>query len=209
MQAILVADYSFTPIEYWRGVSEAAKDFIKRCLTVDPNERMTAHQALSHPWIKEEDKVTEGEERQRKNETDLLPTVKKNFNARIKLHAAIDTIRAINQLRAAGREAMMNGGRSRNPQGGAPPAGNAKPGLDGQGAQGEFHDASDEVRNMNDIRPKADEMEGVEGTGQLQDGGPDAMQIDSRGNGRGQTAEQIRQQEMKIKDTIVGLWGKR
>ena len=25
MQAILVADYSFTPVEYWRGVSEQGK----------------------------------------------------------------------------------------------------------------------------------------------------------------------------------------
>ncbi|KAG9616135.1 calcium/calmodulin dependent protein kinase-like protein, partial [Aureobasidium melanogenum] len=50
MQAILVADYSFTPLEYWRGVSLSARAFIKRCLTIDPTKRMTAHEALSHDW---------------------------------------------------------------------------------------------------------------------------------------------------------------
>ena len=109
MQAILVADYSFTPIEYWRGVSLSAREFIKRCLTIDPNLRMTAHEALSHPWIAE--KNTGGED----GEGDLLPIVKKNFNARSPLHAAIATIRAIYKLREGGDQGMMNGAKSRNP----------------------------------------------------------------------------------------------
>jgi calcium/calmodulin-dependent protein kinase I len=53
MQAILVADYSFTPVEYWRGVSAAARDFINKCLTIDPKKRITAHEALSHPFLTE------------------------------------------------------------------------------------------------------------------------------------------------------------
>ena len=210
MQAILVADYSFTPIEYWRGVSDTAKDFVRRCLTTDPHDRMTAHDALSHAWIKEEDKVSEGEERarRREDEQDLLPTIRKNFNARVKLHAAIDTIRAINQLRAASQATMMNGARSRNPPAGAPPAGNARSGLDGQGAVGEADAAAAtaQEQHLRDVQPRADEMEGVEGTGQLEDGGPDAMEVDSRGNARGQTQEQIRRQEQRIKETIGGLW---
>jgi calcium/calmodulin-dependent protein kinase I len=51
MQAILAADYSFTPVEYWRGVSNTAREFVKSCLTIDPTARMTAHQALQHTWI--------------------------------------------------------------------------------------------------------------------------------------------------------------
>ena len=114
MQAILIADYSFTPLEYWRGVSLKAREFIRRCLTVDPAARMTAHEALSHPWIADLGEISaEGEE-------DLLPTVKKNFNARRTLHAAIDTIRAINQLRAGGAAGMMDGARSGEPRRGAP-----------------------------------------------------------------------------------------
>ncbi|KAK1784608.1 hypothetical protein P4O66_003300 [Electrophorus voltai] len=35
----------------WPSVSNLAKDFIDRVLTVDPSERLTAGQALKHPWI--------------------------------------------------------------------------------------------------------------------------------------------------------------
>ena len=107
MQAILVADYSFTPIEYWRGVSMTARRFIQRCLTIEPTKRMTTHEALSHEWIA-------GPESGR-GEEDLLPTVKKNFNARRTLHKAIDTVRAINQLRAGGM-GMMDGSQSMAPK---------------------------------------------------------------------------------------------
>jgi calcium/calmodulin-dependent protein kinase I len=160
MQAILVADYSFTPLEYWRGVSLTAREFIRRCLTVDPGSRMTAHEALSHPWVADLGRPGEGEE-------DLLPIVKKNFNARRTLHAAIDTIRAINQLRAGGAASMMDGMRSNEPRRGAPPA---------------------------NIPQPADE---------------DPMEIDSRGNGHGQTEEMIREQERRIRETQQGLWSKR
>ncbi|KAK4813886.1 hypothetical protein QYF61_002717 [Mycteria americana] len=35
----------------WPSVSNLAKDFIDRLLTVDPSDRMTALQALKHPWV--------------------------------------------------------------------------------------------------------------------------------------------------------------
>ncbi|KAH7362290.1 calcium/calmodulin-dependent protein kinase [Plectosphaerella cucumerina] len=107
MQAILSADYDFRPTEYWRGVSDHAKDFIRRCLTIDPSKRPTAHEALQHKfvagWISSE-----------QNENNLLPTVKKNFNARRTLHAAIDTVRAINKLRE-GQNGFMDGAKSGEP----------------------------------------------------------------------------------------------
>ncbi|KAL1835992.1 hypothetical protein VTJ49DRAFT_5705 [Mycothermus thermophilus] len=117
MQAILNADYSFTPIEYWRGVSDSAKDFIRRCLTIDPNKRMTAHEALQHPFVAGWAKVNaQGGAEGVDKGTNLLPTVKKNFNARRTLHAAIDTVRAINKLREGqGAGGLMNGVRSREP----------------------------------------------------------------------------------------------
>ncbi|CAM6031736.1 unnamed protein product, partial [Sphagnum compactum] len=37
--------------EFWGPVSAAAKDFVSRLLTVDPAQRMTAAQALQHPWV--------------------------------------------------------------------------------------------------------------------------------------------------------------
>ena len=32
-------------------MSNLAKDFVDRVLTVDPSERLTAGQALKHPWV--------------------------------------------------------------------------------------------------------------------------------------------------------------
>ncbi|KAL9580561.1 MAG: hypothetical protein Q9203_006250, partial [Teloschistes exilis] len=115
MQAILIADYSFTPIEYWRGVSLPARDFIKRCLTIDPQVRMTSHQALSHPFVAEPQSNSPADESVGGN-PDLLPTIKKNFNARRTLHAAIDTIRAINKLREGGAAGLMDGAYSGDPR---------------------------------------------------------------------------------------------
>ncbi|KAI5291536.1 hypothetical protein KEM52_000137 [Ascosphaera acerosa] len=106
MQAILVADYSFKPEEYWRNVSGVAREFIRACLTVDPSKRMTAHEALAHPWISPPTGEGEGgaaaRTPTRQGFEDLLPTVRSNFNARRTLHKAIDTVRAINKLREAG-----------------------------------------------------------------------------------------------------------
>ena len=115
MQAILNADYSFTPVEYWRGVSDSAKDFIRRCLTIDPAKRMTAHEALQHPFVAGWARVAAAGGEAADKGTNLLPTVKKNFNARRTLHAAIDTVRAINKLREGQAGGFMNGGRSREP----------------------------------------------------------------------------------------------
>ena len=115
MQAILNADYSFTPIEYWRGVSDSAKDFIRRCLTIDPAKRMTAHEALQHPFVAGWARVAAAGGEGADRGTNLLPVVKKNFNARRTLHAAIDTVRAINKLREGQAGGFMNGGRSREP----------------------------------------------------------------------------------------------
>ena len=165
MQAILVADYSFTPLEYWRSVSLAARDFIKRCLTIDPQQRMTAHEALSHPFVDEMARQQRGEGA--KGGGDLLPVIKKNFNARRTLHAAIDTIRAINKLREGGAAGLMEGAMSQQP------------------------------------KVKQQENGNEEFTGQ----GGNKMEIDSRGNARGQTEEQIREQQRRVDETSRGLWG--
>lgn len=110
MQAILIADYRFEPFEFWRGVSNEARDFIDRCLTTDPTKRITAHEALQHPFVAGWKEREAGGE-----ESDLLPVVKKNFNARRTLHAAIDTVRAINKLRE-GQGGMMDGARTNDPE---------------------------------------------------------------------------------------------
>lgn len=109
MQAILTSDFSFTPIEYWRGVSAHARQFIKRCLTIDPTDRLTAYEALSHPFIAG---IQTGD--------NLLPTIKKNFNARSTLSSAVDTVRSINKLRQY-RKLIMDGCTTEDPAIGATP----------------------------------------------------------------------------------------
>ena len=110
---------------------------------------------------------------------DLLPVIKKNFNARRTLHAAIDTIRAINKLREGGAAGLMEGAMSMDPK-----RGGAGGDVNGGGARGGG--------------PPIDERF----TGQ----GGDRMEIDSRGNARGQTEEQIREQQRRVEETSRGLW---
>ncbi|KAI3437381.1 uncharacterized protein J3R85_005362 [Psidium guajava] len=50
-RAVLKADPSFDE-QPWPSLSSEARDFVKRLLIKDPRKRMTAAQALSHPWIK-------------------------------------------------------------------------------------------------------------------------------------------------------------
>ncbi|KAL2835008.1 kinase-like domain-containing protein [Aspergillus cavernicola] len=171
MQAILKADYSFSPLDYWRGVSVSARNFIKACLTVDPQARITAHQALQHPWVNPPYDPTAAIG----SGQDLLPTIKKNFNARRTLHKAIDTVRAINKLRENGG-LMMDG--------------------------------------MTSVDPKPEHVNGNEvlaGNGPGHGPGPgrgDPMEVDSRSNARGQTEQQIREQERHVKETVAGLWSR-
>jgi len=49
-QQILQANYQFHP-EYWDGISNDAKNFIKSLLTIDPNARITSQQAQQHVWL--------------------------------------------------------------------------------------------------------------------------------------------------------------
>ncbi|KAL3346509.1 hypothetical protein AABB24_025112 [Solanum stoloniferum] len=50
-RSVLKADPSFEE-QPWPTLSSEAKDFVKRLLNKDPRKRMTAAQALGHPWIK-------------------------------------------------------------------------------------------------------------------------------------------------------------
>lgn len=50
--AIMEGEYDFEPADYWGSVSPQAKDFISRCLEVDPNKRISIHEALLHPFLR-------------------------------------------------------------------------------------------------------------------------------------------------------------
>jgi calcium/calmodulin-dependent protein kinase I len=202
MQAILQADYSFTPVEYWRNVSQQAREFIKRCLTIDPRLRMTAHQALQHPWIK--GSLNDPTSPESEGGEDLLPTVKKNFNARRTLHRAIDTVRAINKLREGGlghidgamsldpkpNNEAVNGSRVMDAHG-MPMEGVVAQGSSGPGVP--ENDAPPHPRQHVGGAPPHD---------------PDAMEVDSRSDARGQTDDQIKRQERKVLETVSGMWNR-
>jgi len=49
-QLIKQGKYTFPP-HLWNGISEEAKDLIRCLLEIDPNTRITADQALAHPWV--------------------------------------------------------------------------------------------------------------------------------------------------------------
>jgi len=203
MQAILVADYSFTPLEYWRGVSGHARQFIRRCLTVDSAARITAHEALQHPWIVSGGRSEGGAGK------DLLPTVKRNFNARRTLHAAIDTIRAINKLREGGAAAFMNGALSKQPATAKADADASAEQLAGKSGVGASEKADGAAGEMTGVAGQARQEEGEKSAGAAgltTAQGGSAMDVDSRGHGKGQTDDMIRAHEEKIKATMGGLW---
>lgn len=43
----------------WPSISDSAKDLIKKMLTRDPKRRITAFQALEHPWIREDGEASD------------------------------------------------------------------------------------------------------------------------------------------------------
>ncbi|XP_050232722.1 CDPK-related kinase 5-like isoform X1 [Mercurialis annua] len=55
-RAVLKADPNFEEAP-WPSLSPEAKDFVKRLLNKDPRKRMSAAQALSHPWIRNHNDV--------------------------------------------------------------------------------------------------------------------------------------------------------
>lgn len=69
--------------KHWESISDSAKDLIKKMLTLDPDSRITAVEALNHPWIKERDKYA--------GRKHLINTVEemKKFNARRRLKGII------------------------------------------------------------------------------------------------------------------------
>lgn len=52
-ELIMKVKYEFHP-KYWGHISDDAKDLISRLLLKDPKKRLTAVQALEHPWFKGE-----------------------------------------------------------------------------------------------------------------------------------------------------------
>ncbi|SCU97829.1 LAFA_0G13564g1_1 [Lachancea sp. 'fantastica'] len=74
---------------YWSSISEEAQDFILQALTVDPFQRPTAVQLLQHPWIAGKTSKTDN----------LLPVIKKEFDARRKFREAVEIVKLNNRIK--------------------------------------------------------------------------------------------------------------
>ncbi len=75
--------------QFWKNRSLASKDLISAMLTVDPTKRITADEALKHPWMKKSDALIS-------KPYDL--TQFRLFNARRKLVSCISSVVAAQRL---------------------------------------------------------------------------------------------------------------
>ncbi|CAO1626445.1 unnamed protein product [Sympodiomycopsis kandeliae] len=75
---------------YWKHISNEAKEFVKLCLTVDPSKRITADEAIHHPWVTEHQKDTAASH-------DISIGLRENYRKRWK--TAINAVRASTKFR--------------------------------------------------------------------------------------------------------------
>jgi serine/threonine protein kinase len=73
--------YSF-PDDVWADISREAKEFIAELLNTNPELRPKAVKALENKWLATKSKV------------DVLPNVRKNFDAKKTFKKAINAVRA-------------------------------------------------------------------------------------------------------------------
>ncbi len=79
--------------EYWSAVSAEAKDLISKLLVVNPLERLTAQQALAHPWL------TSDEEKLSTLALDGAKAELKKFQAKKRFKKGVNAIKAINRMK--------------------------------------------------------------------------------------------------------------
>lgn len=92
------------PSPEWDSVTEDAKNLITEMLNVNPKNRLTAEQALRHPWICQRDRVAGSVHRQ----GTLLGL--RSFNARKKLKGAILTTIISSRMTQVGTPNMSRSG---------------------------------------------------------------------------------------------------
>ncbi|XP_047356908.1 calcium/calmodulin-dependent protein kinase type II alpha chain isoform X17 [Vespa velutina] len=113
------------PSPEWDTVTPEAKNLINQMLTVNPSKRITANEALKHPWICQRERVASVVHRQ--ETVDCL----KKFNARRKLKGAILTTMlatrnfSTGSTGSVGSGSSNSSGNSQNSQTGASPSSTA------------------------------------------------------------------------------------
>ncbi|KAI9257898.1 kinase-like domain-containing protein [Sporodiniella umbellata] len=87
-EAIMSGNYEYDE-EYWSHISESAKHLIDRLLTLDPTQRITAEEALRHPWI------TGSKEAGPRTSTNLAPAVRRGYTERGSLSPLLNRYKAM------------------------------------------------------------------------------------------------------------------
>ncbi|XP_053306543.1 calcium/calmodulin-dependent protein kinase type II subunit gamma isoform X6 [Spea bombifrons] len=96
-QQIKAGAYDF-PSPEWDTVTPEAKNLINQMLTINPTKRITADQALKHPWVCQRSTVASMMHRQ-----ETVECLRK-FNARRKLKGAILTTMLVSRNFSVGRQ---------------------------------------------------------------------------------------------------------
>ncbi|XP_073478233.1 calcium/calmodulin-dependent protein kinase type II subunit beta isoform X8 [Aquarana catesbeiana] len=96
-QQIKAGAYDF-PSPEWDTVTPEAKNLINQMLTINPGKRISAHEALKHPWVCQRSTVASMMHRQ-----ETVECLKK-FNARRKLKGAILTTMLATRNFSVGRQ---------------------------------------------------------------------------------------------------------
>ncbi|XP_031665014.1 calcium/calmodulin-dependent protein kinase type II subunit beta isoform X2 [Oncorhynchus kisutch] len=96
-QQIKAGAYDF-PSPEWDSVTPEAKNLINQMLTINPAKRITAQEALKHPWVSQRSTVASMMHRQ-----ETVECLKK-FNARRKLKGAVLTAMLVTRNFSVGRQ---------------------------------------------------------------------------------------------------------
>ncbi|EJD04622.1 Pkinase-domain-containing protein [Fomitiporia mediterranea MF3/22] len=79
---------------YWKNISPLAKNFISALVVADPAARLTAEEALYHPWLTQKAPLEEHD----------LVGLRENFNPKSRWRSAINSAIAVGRLRRAGSD---------------------------------------------------------------------------------------------------------
>ncbi|CAO3701770.1 unnamed protein product [Rhizopus stolonifer] len=86
--SIMSGSYEYDE-DYWSHISASAKHLIDRLLTLDPNRRITAEEALRHPWI------TGSKDAGPRTSTNLAPAIRRGYTERGSLSPLLSRYRAM------------------------------------------------------------------------------------------------------------------
>uniref|UniRef100_Q13555-9 Isoform 9 of Calcium/calmodulin-dependent protein kinase type II subunit gamma n=1 Tax=Homo sapiens TaxID=9606 RepID=Q13555-9 len=148
-QQIKAGAYDF-PSPEWDTVTPEAKNLINQMLTINPAKRITADQALKHPWVCQRSTVASMMHRQ-----ETVECLRK-FNARRKLKGAILTTMLVSRNFSAAKSLL-----NKKSDGGVKPQSNNKNSLEPQTTV--VHNATDGIKGSTESCNTTTEDEDLKG----------------------------------------------